>query len=250
MTLQEKREFQRAFFRKAGHNAEMFRMAMDCVPGVAFNMKDNRGRIVALNRFNCDICNFRDELDAVGRTSAELFPDVLARAYMTKDRAVLERGEPVLKEPQPYPADRSARDMIASRFPLHDKQGRVIGTACVYYMEPLEGARPTWEREMKRVTAFIDRHYAENLTIARLAAHIHTSPSNLHRQFQRIMGITPSDYLTTIRLNAARQLLETTDRLITDIAQSVGFYDHSHFTKAFKKARSLTPGEYRRLHRP
>ena len=103
---------------------------------------------------------------------------------------------------------------------------------------------------MKRVTAFIDRHYAEDLTIAQLAAHVPTSPSTLHRQFQRIMGITPGDYLTTIRLNAARQLLETTDRLITDIAQSVGFYDHSHFTKAFKKARGLTPGEYRRLHRP
>ena len=137
MTLREKQNFRRAFFRKAGHNADMFRMAMDCVPGVAFNMKDAEGRIVALNRYNCDICNIHDEMDAVGKTSAEIFPPMLAQDYMNKDRAVRQRDAPSLKDVQPYPADRSAREMLASRFPLHDARGRLIGTACVYYLRPL-----------------------------------------------------------------------------------------------------------------
>ena len=248
MTLREKQNFRRAFFRKAGHNADMFRMAMDCVPGVAFNMKDAEGRIVALNRYNCDICNIHDEMDAVGKTSAEIFPPMLAQDYMNKDRAVRQRDAPSLKDVQTYPADRSAREMLASRFPLHDARGRLIGTACVYYLRPLDAVRPSWEREMRTVTSYIDQHYAENLTNDRLAALIHTSPSNFLRQFHRIMGITPNAYLTTIRLNAARKLLEETTRLITDIAQSVGFYDHSHFTKAFRKSRGMTPGDYRRRH--
>ena len=51
------------------------------------------------------------------------------------------------------------------------------------------------------------------------------------------------------RLNVARKLLETTDRLLADIAQESGFYDQSHMTRAFKAIRHTTPGQYRREHR-
>ena len=51
------------------------------------------------------------------------------------------------------------------------------------------------------------------------------------------------------RINAARKLLETSNMLISDIAQECGFYDQSHMTKAFKTVRKTTPGEYRRSHR-
>ena len=47
----------------------------------------------------------------------------------------------------------------------------------------------------------------------------------------------------------ARKLLETTDMLLSDIAQEVGFYDQSHMTRTFKTIRHVTPGEYRRKHR-
>jgi len=43
--------------------------------------------------------------------------------------------------------------------------------------------------------------------------------------------------------------LEETNRLLSDIALAVGFYDQSRFTRSFKKARGITPGEYRRKHR-
>ena len=56
--------------------------------------------------------------------------------------------------------------------------------------------------------------------------------------------------MNTIRLNAARRLLEKTDRLVSDIAVATGFFDQSHFTKIFKRERGVTPGEYRRHHRP
>ena len=56
-------------------------------------------------------------------------------------------------------------------------------------------------------------------------------------------------YLTTIRLNAVRKLLETTDKLVSEIAAETGFFDQSHLTKIFKRERGITPGEYRRHHR-
>lgn len=90
---------------------------------------------------------------------------------------------------------------------------------------------------------------AEPLDTCQLAKLIYSGTTNFHRQFTQILGVTPNEYITTIRLNAARKLLEETDQLVADIATAVGFYDQSHFTKAFKKARGLPPGAYRRQHR-
>ena len=44
-------------------------------------------------------------------------------------------------------------------------------------------------------------------------------------------------------------LLETTDKLLADIAAETGFFDQSHLTRVFKKERGMTPGEYRHRHR-
>jgi AraC-like DNA-binding protein len=43
-------------------------------------------------------------------------------------------------------------------------------------------------------------------------------------------------------------LLETTDRTIADIACETGFYDHSHFTRTFKRIIGVSPGQYRKTH--
>ena len=63
------------------------------------------------------------------------------------------------------------------------------------------------------------------------------------------MNVTPSRYLASLRVNRARHLLETTDLSISDIAQTCGFYDHSHFVRVFRRERGVTPGEYRQQHR-
>ena len=54
--------------------------------------------------------------------------------------------------------------------------------------------------------------------------------------------------ILTARVNAARQLLETTNTLVADIATACGFYDQSHFTRAFIQERGIAPGTYRRQH--
>ena len=54
--------------------------------------------------------------------------------------------------------------------------------------------------------------------------------------------------LQQVRLNAARRMLDTTDKLVADIAIECGFYDQSHFTRIFTAERGMTPGQYRRRH--
>ena len=96
--------------------------------------------------------------------------------------------------------------------------------------------------------AYIDTHYAEKLSIADLAKLAGTSVTHFRRIFLQVMQISPLKYVTTIRINAARKLLISTDKLLTDIALETGFWDQSHFVKAFKAERGLTPSRYRRKH--
>ena len=74
------------------------------------------------------------------------------------------------------------------------------------------------------------------------------SMSAFRRAFENIMETTPGAYITTIRINKARKLLSETSKTISDIAEECGFYDQSHFTKAFIRLRRQSPGEYRRHH--
>nr|MCR5032076.1 helix-turn-helix transcriptional regulator [Lachnospiraceae bacterium] len=62
------------------------------------------------------------------------------------------------------------------------------------------------------------------------------------------MDISPSDYLATVRMDKAKELLRTTDLKIRDISLEVGYEDDHVFTRRFKKYTGKTPGQYRSEH--
>ena len=249
MTQREKKKMQADFLRKAGPNAATFKTVMDILPEVAFYMKDAEGRIMALNRRNCDICNIHDELDAVGLHSSDIFPLPLAQSYIANDQIVRKTRRPLINFRNPHAADWSNDNVICNIFPLFDQAGTVIGTLCIYNQSPLVDGAPDWHQILKPVTEHMAKHYAEDITIDGLAAMVETSPSNFRRQFTHTFGISPGRYLTAIRINAARKMLETTDKLVSEIAVETGFWDQSHLTKIFKRERGMTPGAYRRRYR-
>ena len=244
MNKQAKIRFQQDFFKRAGRNVEMFAMMINELPDVGFYIKDTQGRIVTLNRRNCEICNLKDEMDAVGKRSDQLFAEQLASAYMADDKTVLKTGKPLINSLSAYPNDYS------SNFEYKGPNGRIIGTSCLYRLVPNPEKVPSWHGLMKKITLYINDHYAEDLSVSQLAKLIGTSTSKFTRAFIRTLNITPGKYINNIRLTAARQMLETTDKTLVEIAQETGFYDLSHFTRAFKRERKTPPGQYRRLPRP
>lgn len=66
----------------------------------------------------------------------------------------------------------------------------------------------------------------------------------------RLFGTSPHEYLLRVRTNAACRLLETTNLTVTVIALETGFFDHSHFTRVFRRIMNITPGAYRHRHAP
>lgn len=91
----------------------------------------------------------------------------------------------------------------------------------------------------------ISERYNEKLNISELASIAHMSRTAYMSKFKEALGITPRQYILKERIKAAKNLLRTTDRTVSKIAEEVGFFDTSHFTKAFIAEVGEGPTKYR-----
>jgi AraC-like DNA-binding protein len=123
-----------------------------------------------------------------------------------------------------------------------------MGVAGLYRLIDDISDKPDWYGHFSSVIAFIHKNYPQSIHVDELAKLSKTSPRQLERRFIKIFGINISVYILRTRINAAIEHLEHTNRTVSDIAQSVGFYDHSHFIRTFKRLRGCSPKQYRERH--
>lgn len=102
------------------------------------------------------------------------------------------------------------------------------------------------ETSAQKVIAYIDAHYAEELFLDKLAEQFNFSTKYLSALIKRRTGQTFTAYLTGLRLDRARDLLQHTDMEIKEVASAVGYDDHRYFHRIFKKTFGKTPSQYRR----
>ena len=94
---------------------------------------------------------------------------------------------------------------------------------------------------------YIRNHYEENLTRNTLAELVHFSPEYVGKMFKREMGVSINDYLNTLRVSKAKNMIASTNYKIVDIALMVGFENMSYFSSVFKKYEGISPAEYKKL---
>ena len=91
----------------------------------------------------------------------------------------------------------------------------------------------------------IEQDYmSEDISLNTVAAEVCMSPSYFSSVFSKEMGKTFIEYLTEVRMEKAKQLLENTSKRAYEVAGEVGFSDPHYFSVAFKKATGKTPTEY------
>ncbi len=98
---------------------------------------------------------------------------------------------------------------------------------------------------MRRVRDRIDREYAAPLDLETLARGIHISSGHLSREFKRVYGETPYQYLMTRRVERAMTLLRRGDLSVTDVCFAVGCQSLGTFSARFKELVGVSPSEYR-----
>lgn len=102
--------------------------------------------------------------------------------------------------------------------------------------------------QVRRGIEYLNRHYAERITLAELAEQAGFSAEHFSRVFRRETGVNYITYLNNLRMKHAVQLLEQTDCKVYEIAEKVGFSSLSYFSTAFKKKFGKNPYEYQVSH--
>jgi AraC family transcriptional regulator len=109
---------------------------------------------------------------------------------------------------------------------------------------PAKGGLAAWQQRV--VTAYIEEHLAEPISLAVLARLVRLSPYYFCRAFKRSLGLPPHRYHSNRRIEQAKRLLAQPAPSVTDIGRIVGYGETSSFTTAFHKATGITPTAYRR----
>lgn len=102
------------------------------------------------------------------------------------------------------------------------------------------------EERIKKMMTFIREHYPEKLTVAQIAGCVPISERECHRLFQSSLEMTPMEFLLSVRMKKARDLLTATQKSIVEVALVTGFGNSSYFGKLFRQQYRMSPGEYRR----
>lgn len=100
---------------------------------------------------------------------------------------------------------------------------------------------------VERVIAAMHEHLHEPLSLHTMAAIAQLSPFHFSRVFRQVTGIPPGEFLAALRLDAAKQLLVTTNRDVTEICFEVGYSSLGSFTTRFTQLVGLSPRRMRRL---
>lgn len=228
---------------------ELIRL-FELLPDVSFFIKDRQGRFMALNRRGCDYCGVRHEREAFGRTDHDFFPRSRARAYAQDDRAVMAGGEPIINRLESAPeAEGSPHLVFTSKLPLRDRQGRIIGVAGFSRQIQQVRAPHTTEARLAGIIEHMHRHPEQTRPGRELARMAGLSQSQFDRCFRRAFNTSPRQYLLRVRVEAACRRLSDTDDTAAAIAQDLGFYDHAHLARSFRRIMGVTPTDYRSRHR-
>jgi AraC-like DNA-binding protein len=105
---------------------------------------------------------------------------------------------------------------------------------------------------MKAKISFLKKAILSNprddWTTEKLAQTVGVSPAHLQKLFKVETGISPVQFIKQLRLEKAREFLETTFSRVQQIGFEVGITDQSYFNREFKKKYGITPYQYREQH--
>ena len=100
---------------------------------------------------------------------------------------------------------------------------------------------------VQSAVVYIETHSAEHFSLQKMAGELFVNGRYLLRAFKRGTGCTPLAYHHRVRCEKAKDMLEHSEKSISEVGEAAGFVSSSHFSHIFKKTVGCTPTEYRRL---
>lgn len=101
--------------------------------------------------------------------------------------------------------------------------------------------------EIMKAFQYVSANMDKKIGLDEVAAHLHMNPSYFSRMFKKETGETFTDFVIRMKMERARELLDTTGYSVRQVCDLLGYDNQSYFIKTFKSAVGVTPMEYRRI---
>ena len=118
----------------------------------------------------------------------------------------------------------------------------LISFFCFVYLNRQNSA--TYQR-LLAAKEYIEGNFNRSITLEQLATLSNMSVTNFRREWKKSYAISPMQYRDEVRLNRAKDYLNSGYYTVTEIAEKCGFDDVSYFVRFFKKGAGITPGEFK-----
>jgi transcriptional regulator GlxA family with amidase domain len=106
-------------------------------------------------------------------------------------------------------------------------------------------SRPHSDEKIRQAEEYLQQHFDSDISIDGLAQRVGMGPRNFIRRFKAATGRVPGAYIQTLRVSAAKELLEHGSSSIQTVSSKIGYEDIGFFRNLFKRHTGMTPGEYR-----
>jgi len=102
---------------------------------------------------------------------------------------------------------------------------------------------------VSRALDYIEKNFAECITLDELAAACHVSRRHFFRLFEQAVGLAPMEYLKKVRLQKAAEMLLTSESNVTEVAFACGFNDSNYFSSLYHKEFGMSPSQFKKQER-
>lgn len=138
---------------------------------------------------------------------------------------------------------------LIARSLLHALLAIIIRDYTSFTMQSRSEPLVTWR--IRRALEYLDAESTlQSPKVAELAEKVGLSESGFRERFKAEIGFSPHEYILNQRIAEARRKLEETDQDITRIAFDLGFASSQYFATAFRRRVGMSPGDYRKRHKP
>jgi AraC family transcriptional regulator, L-rhamnose operon regulatory protein RhaS len=131
------------------------------------------------------------------------------------------------------------------RFMLASLLQQLIGYLSRCYTH-IESTAVNEVSRLAKVLSFMEENYADDLSVSALASAGGISDRTLRREFRKVLGVSPIEHLTMLRIRKSERLLLNSPFNITETALRCGFADSNYFSRAFRRVNGTSPRDFRR----
>ena len=192
-----------------------------------------------------------DRAEALLQAQAAQYARDLREAVLryAKEAVTISVGPVVSASQQLVSSYLAALRLLEERALLPHEREREKDGAGILVAQPLDFKRePQAKQLVEKVKQLARERFHQNINLRLIAGEIYLNPTYLGHLFATQEGVSFQQYLLSLRMEAAKQLLQRTDKKIYEIAPEVGYREMDWFYKKFRDYTGMSPGEYREKH--